>query len=242
MNQFKKEIKEILGKYLNSTLVGEIMGKSPHHKVRQVAGIELLEHLPVKEVVNIFKSLNWEDWNELITTNHLQALVVYRNQKNMSGMTTDRILFYIASEKYGEFSNLYPARVFFNGTVWDSTESAYQFYKFKDAKLGAWIIQAPRQSIMAKLSHMFNTEHYTKLYVRDDWEDFKVSLMRELNIAKYEQHPKLAALLLGTGDQIIVENSSIDWFWGCGSDGSGKNMLGKILMEVRTKLQNDLIT
>ena len=34
----------------------------------------------------------------------------------------------------------------------------------------------------------------------------------------------------------IIENTDIDYYWGCGKDGSGKNMLGIILMEIREKL------
>lgn len=42
--------------------------------------------------------------------------------------------------------------------------------------------------------------------------------------------------MLATGDEDIVENAPSDYYWGCGADGSGKNMLGKILMEVRNTL------
>jgi ribA/ribD-fused uncharacterized protein len=44
-------------------------------------------------------------------------------------------------------------------------------------------------------------------------------------------------ILLATGDQEIVENARGDRYWGIGEDGMGKNMLGKILMEVREKLR-----
>ena len=37
----------------------------------------------------------------------------------------------------------------------------------------------------------------------------------------------------GTRKRIEVENSPIDYYWGCGADGSGENRLGAILMEVR---------
>ncbi len=47
----------------------------------------------------------------------------------------------------------------------------------------------------------------------------------------------LRAELLGTGDGELVENAPRDYYWGCGRDGSGRNMLGKILMEVRESLR-----
>lgn len=50
---------------------------------------------------------------------------------------------------------------------------------------------------------------------------------------KFQTHPDIRDILLSTSNAEIVENSPIDFYWGCGADGSGKNMLGKILMEVR---------
>jgi len=45
-------------------------------------------------------------------------------------------------------------------------------------------------------------------------------------------------VLLSTGDEQIIENSPIDYYWGCGADGSGKNMLGQVLMEIREILRD----
>jgi ribA/ribD-fused uncharacterized protein len=43
--------------------------------------------------------------------------------------------------------------------------------------------------------------------------------------------------LLLTGDHILIEDSPIDYFWGCGADGTGENYLGKILMSVRGEIR-----
>ena len=43
--------------------------------------------------------------------------------------------------------------------------------------------------------------------------------------------------LLGAGDARIVEHTANDAYWGDGGDGSGKNMLGQILMRVREELR-----
>jgi len=43
---------------------------------------------------------------------------------------------------------------------------------------------------------------------------------------------------LETGDKPIVEENAGDSYWGNGPDGSGKNMLGKIIVEVRETLKN----
>ena len=47
----------------------------------------------------------------------------------------------------------------------------------------------------------------------------------------------IAALLLSTGDAKLVEHTENDSYWGDGGDGSGRNMLGQILMQIRTELR-----
>ena len=109
-----------------------------------------------------------------------------------------QITFYKASEEYGYLSNLYKCKIDFRGTTWDSTEIAYQFYKFKDASIGAWVIQAPKQSILAHLAHLFNDPKYKEEYVREDWDTYKISLMKKVLYCKFSQHEDLKKKLLIT--------------------------------------------
>lgn len=45
-------------------------------------------------------------------------------------------------------------------------------------------------------------------------------------------------MLLSTApDQLVVESSPNDFYWGRGIDGTGSNLLGKLLMQVRSELQ-----
>lgn len=74
--------------------------------------------------------------------------------------------------------------------------------------------------------------------LRLDWEQVKDDIMRRAVLRKFETHADLRDILLSTGDEPIVENSPIDYYWGCGADGSGKNMLGQILVEVRDILRH----
>jgi ribA/ribD-fused uncharacterized protein len=73
--------------------------------------------------------------------------------------------------------------------------------------------------------------------LRKDWEQVKDDIMRKAVLRKFETHLEIREILLATGAEEIVENSPIDYYWGCGKDGSGKNMLGQILMEVREILR-----
>ena len=61
--------------------------------------------------------------------------------------------------------------------------------------------------------------------------------MRDAVRAKFTQHDDLRALLLSTGDAMLVEHTENDDYWGDGGDGSGRNMLGQILMQIRTELR-----
>ncbi len=74
--------------------------------------------------------------------------------------------------------------------------------------------------------------------LRRDWEQVKDDIMRQAVLYKFKTHTDIRDILLSTGNAEIVENSPIDFYWGCGADGSGKNMLGKILMEVRDILHH----
>jgi len=74
------------------------------------------------------------------------------------------------------------------------------------------------------------------LPLRADWEVVKEDVMRDALRAKFDQHPKLKALLLSTGDAELIEHTRNDRYWADGGDGTGKNRLGILLMELRAEL------
>jgi ribA/ribD-fused uncharacterized protein len=63
--------------------------------------------------------------------------------------------------------------------------------------------------------------------------------MRKAIYAKFTQHPTLKERLLETGDKLIAEHTRNDHFWGDGLDGTGKNWLGTLLMELRERLRKE---
>ena len=75
--------------------------------------------------------------------------------------------------------------------------------------------------------------------MRADWLQARDDIMRRALHAKFTQHPALAELLLGTGDAVIVEHTGNDSYWGDGGDGSGRNRLGELLMELREQLRGE---
>lgn len=74
------------------------------------------------------------------------------------------------------------------------------------------------------------------LPMRNDWEEVKEAFMYKGLEAKFAQYPDIAKELLATGSAILIEDSKIDYYWGCGADNSGKNRLGVLLMKLREEL------
>ena len=84
-----------------------------------------------------------------------------------------------------------------------------------------------------------------KVQLRHDWEEVKYRLMVDICYAKFTQNPELKEILLSTGDETLVENTTgwHDNIWGnceCPRciNKEGKNLLGKALMEVRELIRN----
>ena len=77
--------------------------------------------------------------------------------------------------------------------------------------------------------------------IRPDWEIVKNDVMYEGVHQKFLQNRELAEELLATGIKQLVEHTGRDAYWGDGGDGSGRNMLGEILMKVRGALREGSI-
>ena len=75
--------------------------------------------------------------------------------------------------------------------------------------------------------------------IRPDWQEAKDDVMRKAVLSKFRSNPDIRGVLLSTGAAVLVENAPRDYYWGCGSNETGLNMLGRILMEVREQLQEE---
>ncbi len=74
--------------------------------------------------------------------------------------------------------------------------------------------------------------------LRPDWEEVKDKVMLQALRMKFSQNPEIGKELLATGDAILIEHTRNDDYWADGGDGSGKNKLGLLLMQVREELKN----
>lgn len=171
----------------------------------------------------------------------------------------DAITFYSDKEvPYGAFSNFYRSPITIDGVSYPTTEHYYQAQKFAgsdasaDAKEYAELIRIQTTPMKAKVlavqkigggypwRTLLNTpiqEYLDRgVQMRSDWEEIKDDVMRRAVYAKFSQHPKLLEILKQTRQHMLIERSPTDSYWGCGRDGTGKNMLGRILVETRTML------
>ncbi len=140
-----------------------------------------------------------------------------------------KIFFYEST--YYLFSNFSAHAIEYNGVLYKTSEHAYQATKFDDKKLRNEIILS-RSPLEAK-----NTAYKYKDFIKKDWHDVKVKIMYEIVKTKVLQHKEVKDVLMNTKNDEIIENSPIDYFWGCGKDKTGQNQLGKILMKIRDELK-----
>ncbi|KAB8141138.1 NADAR family protein [Chloroflexia bacterium SDU3-3] len=141
------------------------------------------------------------------------------------------IYFYSVREEYGCFSNFSAHAITLKGKRWPTTEHYFQAQKFPGTPHEEEIrrTKAPKDAA--------NMGRDRSRPLRRDWESVKDDIMRAAVRQKFTEHEDIRAVLLATGDEELVEQTSGDYYWGCGTDGTGKNMLGKILMEVRAELR-----
>lgn len=142
---------------------------------------------------------------------------------------------------YRFLSNFYLSPIFFEGKWYPSVEHAYQAAKTLDAKAREpFQMEAP--ILRPVISMTAGQAKYAgrKLKIRPDWDKIKVSIMTELVGAKFMK-PSLRRHLLSTGDATLIEgNTWGDTFWGV-CKGKGLNHLGRILMQLRSRIETVIV-
>lgn len=125
---------------------------------------------------------------------------------------------------YYFLSNMHPCeiKIDIDGTqyAFSCVESAYQAHKCPS-----------RSSEFIGLNGYEAKRLGKKVELRNDWDDIKSALMKELVKQKFSNLDLLGKLKEIEGE-IVETNNWGDTFWGkC--YGKGQNVLGKILMEIR---------
>ncbi|TIM05746.1 NADAR family protein [Mesorhizobium sp.] len=145
--------------------------------------------------------------------------------------TPERVCFY--EQDFYVLSNFSSFTLKWKDLRFDTSEAAYHWEKFDGTgQLGIqeWIWKAP------SAHEAFKIAERNKHLRRPDWDDVKIDVMRRILFGKADQHEYVKRKLLATGDRELVENSWRDDFWGWGPNRDGKNVLGRLWMEVRAAL------
>lgn len=149
------------------------------------------------------------------------------------------INFFIREEPFGFLSNFErtPIKIMVRwGTVtYPTNEHYYQAQKANNEEVHDWIAWAPHARLAMVSGRQLEHNKYLKdKFMVSDWENKKVDVMLEGLRVKFT-NPKLRKMLLDTGDAILHEDNPEDFYWGIG-DGTGKSVLGKLLMKVRQEV------
>ena len=147
------------------------------------------------------------------------------------------IYFYKVCDPYGCFSNFSPHPIQVEGSYWQTVEHYYQAQKFVGTE-NERLIAVIRQTQTPMEAATLGRDRTRKL--RPDWEQVKRQVMWQGVLTKFLTHTDIQAILLDTGDELIVEDSPTDYYWGCGQDKTGQNQLGEILMNVRQEVRQRL--
>jgi len=134
-------------------------------------------------------------------------------------------------------SNFWYVTVIYDYEIYPSVEHAYQAAKTLDMEDRDYIRHLPKPGDAKRAGK--------NIVLREDWDQVKLLVMKNLVWQKF-QYPGLKSKLLATGDRALIEgNRWHDNFWGVCSCGVcqntkhiiGHNYLGRVLMDVRSKLR-----
>ena len=138
--------------------------------------------------------------------------------------------------EYAFLSNFYNASCIFEEKLYPTVEHAFQAAKSLDHAERDWIAAAGSPGLAKRLGRRIN--------LRSDWEKIKFDVMEECLRSKFADSA-LKQKLLATGDEELVEGN----YWHDNTYGNcscerckdvvGRNMLGNILMKLRTEFMEE---
>jgi ribA/ribD-fused uncharacterized protein len=123
-------------------------------------------------------------------------------------------------------SNFWPADIKYEGLVYCTNENAFQANKFPKADRIPFTMCTPQEA------KDMGQRPMSEPRLKDWMSGLREKVMLRINLEKYMAHGDLRNRLLATSNAYLEEtNTWGDKYWGvC---GTGENMLGRILMEIR---------
>lgn len=156
------------------------------------------------------------------------------------------VYFYGANNSQGYLSNLHKAPFVEDGVTYIMPEQymlkkRQEMFDPDNEKLAQQLVASHNPTrIQAYGRHV----RFHKPFV---WDQVKYGLLKRAYLLKFSQHPELEGRLLATGDKAVYMCRPNDREWGVGLDiptalrtdpvRYGRNMMGKVLVEVRAELR-----
>jgi ribA/ribD-fused uncharacterized protein len=131
------------------------------------------------------------------------------------------IYFYSTRDAYGCFSNFSAHPIALKGKRWSTSEHYFQAQKFAGTEHEELVRLAKTPKQAAEMGRD------RSLPLREDWEQVKDDVMREAVRQKFLTHEDIQKVLLSTGDEQLIEATTDDYYWGCGTKKTGKTCWAK---------------
>jgi len=131
-------------------------------------------------------------------------------------------------------SNFYPAKINVDGKIYKTAEHYYQSEKATNTMDKSRVMQAESPSNARRIGKQIKK--------RADFDEIKDIIMYKGVKAKFTQNVEVKAYLLATGDRYLIEDASFSPYWGTGYNDMGENKMGKMLMQIRDELKQEMIS
>lgn len=134
-------------------------------------------------------------------------------------------------DRFDFLSNFYPCKITIGDVTYNNAEAAFQAAK---------LVNKSERAAFAKLSGKEARAMGRKIPLRSDWNKIRVGVMRYVLAQKFYQNSELIDRLIFPSNLYFVEeNSWNDTFWGV-CNGVGQNILGRLLMEFRDSIIEEM--
>jgi ribA/ribD-fused uncharacterized protein len=201
--------------------------------------------------LGVFDEIIWVLFNDKTKAAYDNAIEQLEEKGSVTKNRVPVVIgFFHENEEYGCFSNWYPAEFDYAGQHFLNAEQYMMFHKvlmFHKYELADEIMETSDPAKCKKIAGQKFPEFNPEL-----WEKTCHTIVKRGVKAKFKQNDNLLQTLLDTGNAILAECSPYDRKWGIGIDindpdhlvvakWQGKNLLGRILMEVREELRQEVL-
>lgn len=216
--------------------VGLFRGKEGSEYQRELNSTEMEAAIPeaeeVEEVEEAEAAVEEEEAVEEAVAEEAKPLsTIAEAPETQEGGSTGPIEFNSKTAQYRELSNFYGAPFTLDGKTWPSVEHYFQAMKFPSNPEYQEKIRTAKSGAAAKTLGASRANP-----IRQDWDTVRDDVMRKALNAKFEQNPTMKKVLLDTELRPLIEANPTDSYWGYGRNKKGKNKLGLLLMELRSRL------